>query len=306
MATGAFNTIKAGFAAGREIESMAGDLGRWMGAVSDIKKAEEYNKKPPIFKKLFQAGSVEEEAMQIFMAKKKAEDMRSELKQIISFTRGPSAWEELLKTEGDIRKKRQKAIYDQEERRRKLLEGIAIALGIVVVGGFAIFIVVLTAKARGIMQLRYAYKDYVFVNDNNKGILYKAGKLLFMGNSWSAINYFIISTDHAQEVKDMFKSQLSQRQEIRLRAESKKPKDTPPLPVEKEKKPVNPNYKPAQASGKTRAERDKTKNAANKYLKGVFKDQETAKYKKETGQNPDAKGRTKILGRVNKRMSTQS
>lgn len=151
MATGAFNTIKAGFAAGREIESMAGDLGRWMGAVSDIKKAEEYNKKPPLFKKLFQAGSVEEEAMQIFMAKKKAEDMRAELKQIISFTRGPSAWEELLKTEGDIRKKRQKAIYDQEERRRKVLEAVAIALGIVVVGGFAIFIVVLAAKARGVL-----------------------------------------------------------------------------------------------------------------------------------------------------------
>ena len=151
MATGAFNTIKAGFAAGREIESMASDLGRWMGAVSDIKKAEEYNKKPPLFKKLFQAGSVEEEAMQIFMAKKKAEDMRAELKQIISFTRGPSAWEELLKTEGDIRKKRQKAIYDQEERRRKVLEAVAIVLGIVVVGGFAIFIIVLAAKARGVL-----------------------------------------------------------------------------------------------------------------------------------------------------------
>jgi|TARA_B100001094_G_scaffold204553_1_gene198466 hypothetical protein len=151
MATGAFNTIKAGFAAGREIESMAGDLGRWMGAVSDIKKAEEYNKKPPLFKKLFQAGSVEEEAMQIFMAKKKAEDMRNELKQIISFTRGPSAWEELLKTEGDIRKKRQKAIYDQEERRRKLLEAIMIVGGCIVVGGFLIFIIVLAAKARGVM-----------------------------------------------------------------------------------------------------------------------------------------------------------
>ena len=151
MATGAFNTIKQGFQAGRDIEGMAGDLGRWMGAVSDIKKAEEYNKKPPLFKKLFQAGSVEEEAMQIFMAKKKAEDMRNELKQIISFTRGPSAWEELLKTEGDIRKKRQKAIYDQEERRRKLLEAIMIVGGCIVVGGFLIFIIVLAAKARGVM-----------------------------------------------------------------------------------------------------------------------------------------------------------
>ena len=136
LATGAFNTIKAGFAAGREIESMAGDLSRWMGAVSDIKKAEEYNRKPPLFKKLFQSGSVEEEAMQIFMAKKKAEDMRAELKNLISFTRGPSAWDELLKTEGDIRKKRQKAIYDQQERRRKLLEIVMIIILILVVGGF--------------------------------------------------------------------------------------------------------------------------------------------------------------------------
>ena len=135
-ASGAFNAIKQGFAAGREIESMAGDLSRWMGAVSDIRKADEYNKKPPLFKKLFNAGSVEEEAMQIFMAKKKAEDMRAELKQIISFTRGPSAWEELLRTEADIRKKRQQAIYDQKERQRKLFEWIAIGFLVLVIGGF--------------------------------------------------------------------------------------------------------------------------------------------------------------------------
>ena len=143
LATGAFNTIKAGFAAGREIESMAGDLSRWMGAVSDIKNAEEYNKKPPIFKKLFQSGSIEEEALNIFMAKKKAEDMRNELKQIIVFSRGPSAWDELLKTEGDIRKRRQQAIYDQQERRRKLLEWIAIIFLIIVVSGFVLGIIYL-------------------------------------------------------------------------------------------------------------------------------------------------------------------
>ena len=107
-ATAAFNAIKSGFNVGRDIESMSKDLGRWMNCMSDLKKAEELNKKPPLFKKLFNAGSVEEEAMQVFMAKKKAEDMREQLKQIISFTRGPSAWQELLKTEADIRKKRQK------------------------------------------------------------------------------------------------------------------------------------------------------------------------------------------------------
>ena len=110
-ATAAFNTIKKGFAVGRDIESMAGDLGRWMGAVSDLKKAEELNKKlihqrSPLMQVL------EEEAMQISMAKKKAEDMRDSSRQTVA-TRGPSAWDELIKTEADISKKRLKAIYDQ-------------------------------------------------------------------------------------------------------------------------------------------------------------------------------------------------
>ena len=150
-ATAAFNTIKKGFAVGRDIESMAGDLGRWMGAVSDISKAEELNKKPPLFKKLFQAGSVEVEAMTIFMAKKKAEDMREELRNIISVTRGPSAWTELVATEVKIRKQRQKAIYDQEERRRKALEIAAICFGILVLSGFLITLVIVAMKARGVM-----------------------------------------------------------------------------------------------------------------------------------------------------------
>ena len=131
-ATAAFNTIKKGFQMGRDIEGMAGDLGRWMGAVSDINKADEMNKKPPLFKKLFASGSVEVEAMTIFMAKKKAEDMREQLRDIISVTRGPSAWKELLQTEADIRKRRQRVIYDQEERQKKFFEILAISVIIIV------------------------------------------------------------------------------------------------------------------------------------------------------------------------------
>ncbi len=135
-ATAAFNAIKSGFSVGRDIESMAGDLGRWMNCVSDLKKAEEYTKKPPLFKKLFAAGSVEEEAMQVFMAKKKAEDMREQLRQLITMTRGMSAWDELIKTEADIRKKRQAMIYAQQERRRQVMEWCAIGLLVIVIIGF--------------------------------------------------------------------------------------------------------------------------------------------------------------------------
>tara|TARA_B100001559_G_scaffold165298_1_gene138508 strand:- start:3424 stop:3906 length:483 start_codon:yes stop_codon:yes gene_type:complete len=133
-ATTAFNAIKKGFQFGRDVESMSGDLGRWMGAVSDIDKADQYAKKPPLFKKLFNAGSVEEEALNAFMAKKKAQDMRDELKNIIVFSRGPNAWNELLKTEADIRVKRQEAIYAQQELRRKVIEigAVVIILGVAI------------------------------------------------------------------------------------------------------------------------------------------------------------------------------
>ena len=147
-ATAAFTTIKKGFEVGRDVESMAGDLSRWMGAVSDIKKCEEYSKRPPLFKKLFAAGSVEEEAMATFMAKKKAEDMRDQLKQIIILSRGMSAWDELVRTEADIRKKRQQAIYAQQEMRRKVIEIIAV----VVVLGIAATAMGLLIYAAGVRR----------------------------------------------------------------------------------------------------------------------------------------------------------
>ncbi len=151
-ATSAFNTIKKGISVGRDIEDMAGSLSKWMGAVSDIKKAEEYNKKPPLFKKLFAAGSVEEEALEIFMAKKKAEDMREQLRQIIQLTRGHNAWNELIKTEADVRKKRQKLIYDQKERQKAWIEGSAIVGLILTIAGTIGFFIFLYMKSRGMIN----------------------------------------------------------------------------------------------------------------------------------------------------------
>jgi len=148
-ATAAFNAIKSGFSVGRDIESMAGDLGRWMNCMSDLKKAEENATKPPLFKKIFNAGSVEEEAMAVFMAKKKAEDMRDQLRQIITATRGPSAWQELIKTEADIRKKRQEAIYAQQDRQRKFFEILAVIGLVLVASAFVIGIVYLYVQNRG-------------------------------------------------------------------------------------------------------------------------------------------------------------
>ena len=60
IATTAYTAIKKGFAAGREVEQMAGDLGRWMNALNAIKTG--HNKA-----KSRRVGSIEEEALETFL-----------------------------------------------------------------------------------------------------------------------------------------------------------------------------------------------------------------------------------------------
>ena len=136
-ASAAFGAIKKGFAIGRDIEAMASDLGRWMGALSDLDQAEKEAKNPPIFKKLFAGKSVEQEAMEAFAAKSKAEKQREELKTWIQYTMGQSKWDELIRMEANIRKQRQETLYRQRERRRKFVEIIAVA-GCLIFGAFAL------------------------------------------------------------------------------------------------------------------------------------------------------------------------
>jgi len=131
-ASAAFGALKKGFAVGRDVESMVGDLSRWMGALSDIDQAEKEAKNPPIFKKLFNGKSVEQEAIEAFAAKRKAQNQRDELKQWIGLTLGRSAWDELIRMEGNIRKQRQETLYRQRERRQKFVEICVIILAVLI------------------------------------------------------------------------------------------------------------------------------------------------------------------------------
>jgi hypothetical protein len=127
-ATTAFNSIKQMIAAGKDLESCIGDVSRWMRMASDVDNAAKQSKNPPIFKKLFAAGSVEEEALASYAAKKKLEAQRQELKTFLNMSYGPQAWADLIRLEGKIRRQRQEAVYKQQELKRQILEGIAIAM----------------------------------------------------------------------------------------------------------------------------------------------------------------------------------
>ena len=147
VASKAFNAIKQGFAVGQDLDQMAGQIGKWMSAVSDVDQAEKEAKNPPLFKKLMYASSIEQQALEAFAAKKKLEQQRAELKQYLILSFGPSAWNELLHMEGTIRKERQEMIYNRKERIHKIVNGIAIGVLTLTIIGF-IFLLIYLWKER--------------------------------------------------------------------------------------------------------------------------------------------------------------
>ena len=138
-ATVAFTALKKGFAIGKDLQDMSGQLAQWAGAMSDLSYAEQKNKNPPWWKAL-NGQSVEAEALEIFTAKKKAEAMRKELKDWISFSMGPSAWDELVATEGRIRKQKK----EQEYRKAEIQEAIITwtATGLLLASGIGALILI--------------------------------------------------------------------------------------------------------------------------------------------------------------------
>jgi len=172
VASKAFSAIKQGFAVGRDIEQMSGDIGRWMGAVSDVDNAEKQAKNPPLFGKLFKAGSVEEAAMAAYAAKKKLEEQRYELKMFLNLTHGPKAYDELLQMEGQIRKQRQQTIYKQQQLRRQVGEGIAWLFLVIIIGSFILLLASLFANKVYADTYKYVPKPYT------KQQLLQQGKIL--------------------------------------------------------------------------------------------------------------------------------
>jgi len=123
-ATTAFNAIKKGFSVGRDVESMSKDLGRWMGAIQDVKDGHKKSKGRTF-------GSVEEEALETFAAKKKAEQMERELRNFVNLSHGPSAWNEVIRIQADIRLKKKEAIAEAKKLQAKRIENII--LGVLVI-----------------------------------------------------------------------------------------------------------------------------------------------------------------------------
>ena len=132
IATTAFNTIKKAVEVGREVEDVAGYIGKFFNAKADIVKAEEKAKNPPIFRKLLTAGSVEEEALQIVVQRQKLGEMERELRSMIIMRYGQETYLEMMRLRERVATERRRAEHLQELKRKTF--AINVVYGVLILG----------------------------------------------------------------------------------------------------------------------------------------------------------------------------
>jgi hypothetical protein len=137
LASSAYNAIKKGIELGRELQDMGSQLSQWASAISDLEYFERKAEDPPWYRAF--NGSAQAEAMEVFAAKKKIEAQRNELRTYIQFSYGQSGWDEFLKMEADIRKRRQAHEHRKAEIKEMIISGLLIFL---IVSSISVFFAV--------------------------------------------------------------------------------------------------------------------------------------------------------------------
>jgi len=136
-ATAAFNTVKKLVEAGREVEDVLGQIGSWMGKVSELNALD--NKKPSIFKRIGSGKSVEQEAMEQLQRREAVRKQHLELMSMVKLRYGPQAFDELMQMQRQIKLKREREIIFQAQRRKDVimycLLAVVLGLGIWAIWG---------------------------------------------------------------------------------------------------------------------------------------------------------------------------
>tara|TARA_Y100000022_G_C13085539_1_gene299771 strand:- start:165 stop:632 length:468 start_codon:yes stop_codon:yes gene_type:complete len=119
VATASYNAIVKAWQAGKQVESMSKDIGKWMGSIADVKQAHQ-QKKTSRFK------NVDEQALDTYAALKKAEKMELDLKNFLIANYGFNAWTDLMKIQRDLRA----AKLEEKRRKQKRFEDFMEAVGL--------------------------------------------------------------------------------------------------------------------------------------------------------------------------------
>jgi hypothetical protein len=142
--TVAYGAIKTGVKVGKDLQSLAGDIGKLWDSIDTIKDTAKKAKK-----KTSKGKSVNAEAAEIFMAESKAIQIENELREFITYEYdGPLDWSDMIRMRNEIAKQRQQAKQEELKRARQRREKILNAL---IIGGVTLAGIMLLVLAISIM-----------------------------------------------------------------------------------------------------------------------------------------------------------
>jgi len=126
LASTAFGAIKTAFEHGREIESMIGDIGRWSNAVYDFDAGHQKEKQ-----RMNRFATIEEEALESYLYKQRIKEQELELRNMMNMRFGPTAWQDVVEIQKQIRLERKRAKEQARIEHEKFIYNMCM-IGIVV------------------------------------------------------------------------------------------------------------------------------------------------------------------------------
>jgi len=130
VAVTAFNTVQKLVKAGKEIESVAGQLGKWYSAVQSFNESAAKKEQDLKKGKFLGKGSIEQEALDIVMHRERLKKMEYELYILIAGVYGQEAYQSMMAERIKIKRQREQAVKVAKQRKKEMITNGFYLLGI--------------------------------------------------------------------------------------------------------------------------------------------------------------------------------
>ncbi len=121
VAVTAFNTVQKLVKAGKEIESVAGQLGKWYSAVQSFNESAAKKEQDLKKGKFLGKGSIEQEALDIVMHRERLKKMEYELYILIAGVYGQEAYQSMMAERTKIKRQREQAAKIAKRRKQEII-----------------------------------------------------------------------------------------------------------------------------------------------------------------------------------------
>lgn len=136
LASAAFTGVKKAVQIGQDVEVIYKQLSVWSGHISDVQEyLSQEKKKPPLFKKLTFKKSATAEALDELALEKKVKEQEDAIRQLFTANwtnphMGLDGYRKFIKVRREIKKKREKELYNQMRRRQAFIYNSKLCVGI--------------------------------------------------------------------------------------------------------------------------------------------------------------------------------